>query len=40
MTETFLHPKYYRPTNQTAKVKPAKLVGLYKVVYEVKLLTG
>jgi hypothetical protein len=40
MTEAKPHPEYYSPTNQTAKVKPSMLVGLYEVVYVVKLLTG
>ena len=40
MTEAFPHPEYYSPTNQAANVKPSMFVGLYKVVYVVKLLTG
>jgi hypothetical protein len=40
MTEAFHHPEYYSATNQTAKLKPSVLVGLYKVVYVVKLLIG
>ena len=40
MTVAFFCPAYDCPTNQTAKLKPLTLVGLYKVVYVVKLLIG
>jgi hypothetical protein len=40
MTAALPDPKYYSATNQTANVKPSMLVGLCKVVYVVKLLTG
>ncbi|GAC21174.1 hypothetical protein GARC_4232 [Paraglaciecola arctica BSs20135] len=40
VTEAFLAPEYYSATNQTSNVKPSMLVGLYKVVYIVKVLIG
>jgi len=40
VTEAFFSPTYDCPTNQIAKIKPNVLLGLFKVVYSVKLLIG